>query len=278
VRGPTLAPVVSVALRVSYEGSAFSGYARQTGPDGRDRVRTVQGDLEHALELVYRRPVPTVCAGRTDAGVHAIGQVVGFELTPEEFAERPLDRLVFNIDGICDDGLEVTAACRAREGFSPRFDAVSREYRYRLVAGPVPPVFLAGHSWWVRRPLDEEAMRAAAAHLVGEHDFRSFCLAVSAEGRNTVREVRTIELLHEEHLGEGCLCVRVVGNAFLHNMVRILVGTLVEVGAGRRPSAWTADALAACDRAAAGPTAPAEGLTFWQVVYPAGAVSFPQRG
>ncbi len=111
-------------------------------------------------------------------------------------------------------------------------------------------------------------MREAAALLVGEHDFRSFCVTESAVGQRTVRRVDTVELLDEEHLGESCLMLRVVGNAFLHSMVRVIVGTLVEVGAGRRTPAWVGDVLAARTRSAAGPTAPAHGLTLWRVEYP----------
>jgi len=112
-------------------------------------------------------------------------------------------------------------------------------------------------------------MRTAAAHLLGERDFRSFCVTESAEGKRTVRRIDTIELAAEEHLGEECLVLRVVGNAFLHSMVRVVVGTLVEVGAVRRAAAWVATAREACDRTAAGPTAPAHGLTLWSVTYPA---------
>ncbi|TLM92029.1 MAG: tRNA pseudouridine(38-40) synthase TruA, partial [Actinobacteria bacterium] len=157
---------------------------------------------------------------------------------------------------------------RAREGFSARFDATGREYRYRLVPGRVPPLFLERFAWHTACDLDLHGMRDAALHLVGEHDFRSFCVAQSAEGQRTFRRVDTIELLEEEHLGERCVTVRVVGNAFLHSMVRVIVGTLVEVGSGRRQADWVAEALAACSREAAGPTAPAHGLTLHAVSYP----------
>jgi tRNA pseudouridine38-40 synthase len=110
-------------------------------------------------------------------------------------------------------------------------------------------------------------MREAAAHLVGEHDFRSFCVSGSAEGKRTIRRVVSIDIGEEEHLGERCVVVKVIGNAFLHSMVRVIVGTLVEVGVGRRESAWAKEALIAQDRRAAGPTAPAQGLTLWSVGY-----------
>lgn len=261
----------TVAVRLSYDGPSFSGYARQMGPDGVDRVHTVQGDLEHALQLVYRRPIATVCAGRTDAGVHARGQVVSFRLSSSEFEERSLERLAFNLNGITVDAMEVTGIQHVADGFSARFDAVNREYRYLIVPGKVPPVSLRGHSWWVPAVLDVAAMQEAAACLVGKHDFRSFCLATSGEGRNTVRDLVSVDITRQENLGEFCLCIRVSGNAFLHNMVRILVGTLVDVGVGRRAWGWAQEVLDACDRTAAGPTAPPEGLVFWEVVYPPGA-------
>ena len=151
---------------------------------------------------------------------------------------------------------------------SARFDAISREYRYRLVVGSVPPLFLACRAWHVTGELDVAAMRAGLECLVGEHDFRSFCTAESAEGKRTVRRIDSIEIFAEEQLGEESLVVRIVGNAFLHSMVRIIIGTLVEVGQGRKSPEWVAEALAAQAREAAGPTAPPHGLTLWAVEYP----------
>jgi len=249
----------TIALTVAYDGAPFAGFARQDGP------ATVQGSLESALATVLRRPVDTTCAGRTDAGVHALGQVVSFEALGDEPDDASLLR---SLNALVAERIVVRDVRHAREGFSARFDAVSREYRYRIATGSVRPLFTSPVAWWVKRELDVEAMRTGAALLVGEHDFRSFCVTESAEGKRTVRRVDSIDLAWEEHLGEGCLVVRVVGNAFLHSMVRAIVGTLVEVGAGRRKPDWVGEALAARDRAAAGPTAPACGLTLWRVEYP----------
>jgi tRNA pseudouridine38-40 synthase len=251
--------VGSIALIVSYDGAPFAGFARQPGR------ATVQGRLEEALRTALRREVETVGAGRTDAGVHALGQVISFEANGDE---PPLTSLARSVTALAGPGIVVSRARRARPGFSARFDAVSREYRYRLVPGSVPPLFLAPWAWHVPGELDLEAMRTAAAHLLGEHDFRSFCVADSAEDKNTVRRIDEIEISSEQQLGEGNLVVRVVGNAFLHSMIRIIVGSLVEVGTTRRDPAWLAEALAAEDRAAAGPTAPPQGLTLWAVEYP----------
>lgn len=249
-------PVLVVAL--AYDGAAFSGFARQPG------LRTVQGAIESALSTALRVPIEVVGAGRTDTGVHALGQVVSFPWADGVDAQA----LARSLNALVGEGISVSEIRRARPGFSARFDAVSREYRYRIATGPTPPLFTRHVTWWVKRSLDVEAMRAGAAHLVGEHDFRSFCVTESAEGRRTVRRVDTVELAEEEHLGERCLVVRVVGNAFLHSMVRTIVGTLVEVGTGRREPDWVREALAARTRTAAGPTAPAEGLTLWCVEYP----------
>lgn len=251
------------ALTVAYDGASFHGFARQPG------LVTVQGRIEEALATVMRREVETTGAGRTDAGVHALGQVVSFDTVAGEVTEPR--RLRRSLDALTGDGMVVREVRAARPGFSARFDATAREYRYRLVGGPVAPLFIGGYAWHVAHVLDVDAMRAGAAHLVGEHDFRSFCVAESAEGQRTVRRVEAVEIAEEIHLGEPCLTVRVVGNAFLHSMVRVIIGTLVEVGTGRREAAWVGDVLAARQRSAAGPTAPAYGLTLWRVSYPADA-------
>lgn len=255
-----------LALTVAYDGKPFAGFARQLGQ------LTVQGSLEAALSVALRREVEIAVAGRTDAGVHALGQVVSVPAIGDEPDDVALIR---SLNALVEPGIVVREIRHALPGFSARFSAVSREYRYRIVVGPVPPLFLAPVAWWVKSPLDVEAMRAAAALLVGEHDFRSFCVALSAEGKRTMRRVESIDFAEEEHLGERCLVVRVLGNAFLHSMVRVIVGTLVEVGAGRREPSWVAEVLAARERAAAGPTAPAHGLTLWGVEYPDEAWPLP---
>lgn len=252
----------ALVLTVAYDGADFAGFARQP------RQRTVQGELEQALSIWLKRPVEIVGAGRTDAGVHALGQVVSCPCGDPRVDDRALLR---SLNALAGDGIAVREVRRARAGFSARFDAVSREYRYRIVASPVVPLFLRHVTWWMPRTLDVDAMRDGAAYLLGEHDFRSFCVTESAEGKRTVRKIDLIEMAEEEHLGERCLTVRVIGNAFLHSMVRVIVGTLVEVGTGRREPGWVGEALSACERSAAGPTAPAHGLTLWSVEYPSDA-------
>ena len=256
------ADVHTVALELAYNGAPFCGFARQEGG-----LLTVQGELERALCLLYKREVETTCAGRTDAGVHALGQVVSFDVDEAELAARPLPALRRSLDALTHKAIVVREAREAPEGFSARFSAKSREYRYYIAQGAVRPLFLRDFSWHLSCELDVEAMRAGAAQLLGEHDFKSFCKVASAEGKRTVREVKEIELYREVVMGEEALVVRVVGNAFLHSMVRAIVGTLVAVGRGLREPSWVGEALAACDRRAAGETAPAQGLVFWKVNY-----------
>lgn len=249
----------TLAITVAYEGAQFAGFARQP------ELRTVQGALESALETVYGTVLHTVGAGRTDAGVHALAQVVSVDV-PD--AAPDTARLRRSLDALTGAGLVVSQVKRARAGFSARFDAVEREYRYRITAGSVAPLFLERFSWHVPAGIDLEAMREGAATLTGEHDFASFCVTESAKGKNTVRTVHALEVITEEHLGEECVTLRVVGNAFLHSMIRVIAGTLVEVGTGRRRPEWVAEALAAKTRSAAGPTAPPHGLVFHAVSYP----------
>lgn len=252
------APPVT-ALTVAYDGSAFHGFARQEG------LPTVQGRLEESLRTVLRREVVTVGAGRTDTGVHALGQVVSYDAAP---GDEDAPALLRAVGALAGPEIVVTGVRTAAPGFSARFDALAREYRYRLVPGPVAPLFLRRNAWWCKGTLDLAAMRAGAAHLVGEHDFRSFCVSDSAEGKRTVRDIELVEIEPACEMGEHCVVVRVVGRSFLHSMVRIVVGSLVEVGKGRREPDWIAGSLEACDRASAGPTAPPEGLTLWHVTYP----------
>lgn len=248
-----------IVLSVSYDGTNLSGFARQPDCD------TVQGRIETALATILRTSVDTTGAGRTDAGVHALGQVVTFEATG---AEPDPHALLRSLTALCGPEVVVTGVRRAAPGFSARFSAIGREYRYRIVPGPVAPLFLKRFAWSTPAALDLAAMREAASYLLGEHDFKSFCVAESAVGKPTMRRVEAIEITPAVEMGEHCIIVRIVGNAFLHSMVRIIVGSLVEVGRGKRPAVWMREALEACDRSAAGPTAPPEGLTLWHVDYP----------
>lgn len=259
----------TMVLRLGYDGEAYSGFAVQ---EKQKHVRTVAGELLGALRVLLRRDVELTCAGRTDAGVHARSQYVSFPVTDKEDGEIQASRLIRSLGAVLPDDIRVFEVLRAQKGFSARFDATARRYRYRIATGPVGPLFASDWVWWIRSaqaaPLDVDAMNAAAQLLVGEHDFKSFCKAQSAVGKPTCRFVESAGFDRECVLGEDVLVFDIVGNAFLHSMVRTIVGTLVEVGAGRRPPCWVAEVLLACDRGAAGPCAPAKGLTFWDVRYP----------
>lgn len=259
---------MQLVLNLSYQGKPFHGFARLP------EMYTVQGELESALSQIFRRPILTVCAGRTDAGVHARDQYVNFELLPEEYEQIIQDsarfsrKLLSSCHALLPEEIVIRAIYVADDEFSARFSACSRLYRYRIKMGPTRPLYTAQFVSWHQGELDVEAMREAACYLVGEHDFASFCKARSAEGKNTVRCVSRLEIFKEEAFGEELLCVEIQANAFLHSMVRTIVGSLIEVGVHRREPVWMAKVLQACSRQAAGPNAPACGLSLWKVEYP----------
>lgn len=255
----------TLVIRIGYRGAGFAGFAEQPS------VRTVAGELRRALETALRRPCELTCAGRTDAGVHAIAQYVSVPVTEAELG-LPGERLMRSLVALTPDDLSVQAILRAPAGFSARFDAISRSYRYRIAASQARPVLAWEHSWWYRGALDVDAMAEAARPLLGEHDFKSFCKASSAEGKPTSRYVGALDVGCVREAGEELVAIDVTGNAFLHNMVRTIAGSLVEVGRGHRAPGWIEGVLAARDRAAAGPCAPAKGLTFVGVAYPEGVL------
>lgn len=239
-------------LDVAYDGSGFHGFARQPG------LRTVQGVLEEALGNLIGEAVETTGAGRTDAGVHARGQVVSFTVAD------PLDpdRAVRALNGMAGPEVAVTGCAPVPDGWSARFSATWRSYRYRVVTGPAADPLLRHSTWHVEHALDLGAMSEAAACFVGEHDFASFCRR--AEGRSTVRDVREARWSAADG---GMLVFAVTAGSFCHQMVRSLTGWCVDVGRGRRPASGTAAVLDARDRAAAGTVAPPHGLVLWEVGY-----------
>lgn len=252
---------VVVAMRLSYRGDPFCGFAKQPGQ------LTVQGSVEEALSKVFRHPVETVCAGRTDSGVHARGQWVSFSLTAKEWNERSEYKILKSLNALTHEDISVREIVRKDLDFSARFSARTREYRYFICTDQPRPLLMRDFSWHLGKELDLEAMRKAASYLIGEHDFRSFCMAASAEGKTTNRNVVSIDIEPCQMWGENLVVITVVGNAFLHSMVRTIVGTLVMVGRGKRSPEWVADVLEARNRSAAGENAPAAGLVFWKVNY-----------
>jgi tRNA pseudouridine38-40 synthase len=250
---------VRLRLDVAYDGAEFRGWAAQRG------LRTVEGELSAALVTVLRLPsVALTCAGRTDAGVHARGQVVHVDLEDLPGGPTPLVR---RLNGILAPDLRVRRAVEAPAGFDARFSAVWRRYAYRVADHPaaVDPL-VRGHVLTWPRPVDVAAMAEASERLVGLHDFASFCKR--REGATTVR---TLLDLAWDRRPDGVVEAGVRADAFCHSMVRSLVGCLLAVGEGRRPAGWPAEVLEAGKRDPAVTVAPAHGLTLEEVGYPADA-------
>jgi len=242
-----------IKLTVEYQGTHYVGW--QVQPNG----VSIQARLMDAVERLLGERVPVDAAGRTDAGVHATGQVVC--LSTERVL--PLKAYWMGLNSLLPEDIAVVRAEEVPAAFDPRRWSLGKRYRYRLSNRPSRSPLLRATHWEVFTPLDVEAARRGAAHLLGRHDFSSF-RASDCQAAHAVREVRRVDV-HGERGGE--LSITVEGTAFLKHMVRNLVGTLVEVGKGRRPADWVADVLAARDRKRAGPTAPAHGLVLEEVFY-----------
>jgi tRNA pseudouridine38-40 synthase len=242
----------NIKLTLCYDGTDFHGWQRQPG------LRTVQQVLESALEELTGSPTIVTVSGRTDAGVHALGQVVNFltasSHSPETFV-RALNALV-------PHDLRVLEAEERPQAFHATLDAQSKRYRYVIDNGPIASPFQLRHSWHVHRPLDEAAMHHGGRLLVGRHDFHSF----ETDWPNRTSSVRTVLDLAVERSG-AFVTIEVEADGFLYNMVRSIAGTLMLVGAGKYPPAWVSEVLAAQSRAAAGPTAPPQGLFLVKIHY-----------
>ncbi|MGC9495479.1 tRNA pseudouridine(38-40) synthase TruA [Streptomyces sp. WG7] len=253
---------VRVRLDLSYDGTEFSGWAKQAG--GR---RTVQGEIEDALRTVTRSrdTYELTVAGRTDAGVHARGQVAHVDLPREVWAEHHA-KLLKRLAGRLSRDVRVWALREAPSGFNARFSAVWRRYAYRVTDNPggVDPL-LRGHVLWHDWPLDVDAMNEAARGLLGEHDFAAYCK--KREGATTIRTLQELSLVRGED--DGIITATVRADAFCHNMVRSLIGALLFVGDGHRPPDWPAKVLAAGVRDSAVHVVRPHGLTLEEVGYPA---------
>lgn len=245
----------NIKLVIAYNGAAYHGWQRQLEP-----LDTVQQRIEHVAATVMKHPVTVHGAGRTDAGVHAAGQVANFHTT--NFSV-PLVGLRRAMNSRLPRDIAILSAEHVPDSFHASMSAIGKTYRYRIWPSPVKPVELAGQVYHYWRPLDSGAMAAGAARLVGTHDFRGF--ATSAERReDTVRTIYRCETADEG----GEITITVQGNGFLYNMVRNIVGTLVEIGRGRWEPSRIDLVLEARDRRLAGPTAPPDGLTMVCVHYP----------
>jgi tRNA pseudouridine38-40 synthase len=246
---------VRLRIDLAYDGTDFHGWAAQPG------LRTVQGELSAAIATVLRVPsVELVCAGRTDAGVHARGQVVHLDVA----GDTDLERLPRRVNGVLPPDVRVRRAAVAADGFDARFSALWRRYAYRIADRPelVDPLTRSHVLAWPRA-LDHDAMNAAAAPLTGLQDFASYCK--QREGATTIR---TVHELRWDRTHGGLLVATVRADAFCHSMVRALVGGLVAIGEGRRPVGWAGEVLDARRRDPAVPVARAHGLTLEEVAYP----------
>lgn len=244
-----------VALAVEYKGSDYHGF--QTQPNG---VKTVQQALEKALSIVANEPITLVCAGRTDAGVHATNQVIHFDT----LAKRPAKAWVMGTRPHLPDTVGVKWAQNVEPYFHARFSALNRTYRYLISDAKTSSALLHDQVTWSSRPLDITKMREGASFLVGKHDFTSF-RATQCQAKSPVRHIQYLHLVRRGDL----IVLEVQANAFLHHMVRNIVGVLLAVGAGDKPPAWVGEVLSARSRSAGGVTARPNGLYLVSVDFPA---------
>lgn len=245
--------MIRMKFTIAYDGNGFSGFQVQP------KERTVQGEFERALSKVHKGESITIYgSGRTDSDVHAVGQVIHFD-TP---LSLPGERWIRALRTFLPDDIAIKKVEKVSDDFHARFSATQKEYRYRVLLGEHHDVFRRAYTHHYRFPLNIEKIKEAAVHLVGTHDFTSFC-SIKTNTDNKVRTIHTIEVLEEKDE----LIFRFVGNSFLYNMVRILVGTLLEVGRNRKKPEDILAILEAKNRSMAGKTAPGHGLYLWEVQY-----------
>jgi tRNA pseudouridine38-40 synthase len=256
-------------LTLAYDGGAYAGW--QVQPD----KPTVQGTFEATWQRLTQESLRVTAAGRTDAGVHALGQVVGLS-TETRLANEDLHR---GLNALLPNDIAVCTIDDAREGFHATYDAVGKRYRYQIHNDRAPSVFSRNYAWHYPQPLNSDAMHAAGQGLLGRHDFSSFETAGS-ERPDSIRTINELTVARQSsHLAPreeiqlaerdeyNRITIDVAGDGFLYNMVRTIVGTLVEVGVGKRDMSWPAEVLAATDRRRAGQTAPPHGLFLVEVNY-----------
>lgn len=253
---PTLNPksgFFRLKIEISYDGTNYAGWAKQ--PD----QRTIQGEIEAALSKVINAPIETMPAGRTDAGVHALSQIIHTDL-PESFND--IENLAFKLNRILDADIRVLNCVRAEEGFHARFSPTSRVYEYKIADGlaVIPPLKRLDTAPWYRH-IDENLMNEACKELLGKHDFKAFCK--QRDDQNTIRTLMDFSWSRRD----GILVARVEANAFCYSMVRNLVGAAVCVGEGRYPKEWILKVLNEQERVSDSYVFPANGLTLVEIKY-----------
>lgn len=242
-----------VKLIVAYDGTHYQGWQIQKNGE------TIESVLNRALYSLTGEEIHVAGASRTDAGVHAMGNVAVFDTS----VRMPADKFVYALNQRLPEDIRVQDSCEVPMDFHPRFQDSVKTYEYRILNRDFPLPAYRLNTYFTYRPLDEKRMQQAADHLVGEHDFQSFC-AAGAQVKTTVRTIYEVNVKREGEL----ITIRITGNGFLYNMVRIIAGTLMKVGQGEWEPEAVQEILEAKDRMKAGPTAPAKGLTLMKISYP----------
>lgn len=241
---------MNIIIKIEYDGSSYAGWQKQ--PD----LKTIQGKIEEAIQKVTGENIEIFGSGRTDAGVHALGQVANFEIE----SKIPAEKFKFAINQHLPEDIRVLSSEKTIEGFHARFSAKRKTYLYRILTGEVKRPFERNIAYFVKGSLDIEKMRSGAIHFIGEHDFSAF-KSEGSSARDFVRKIYSLEVIRRGDIIEIEIC----GNGFLYNMVRIISGTLIEIGKGRVLDIPAI--LSSKDRSLAGPTAPAHGLFLKEVIY-----------
>ena len=249
-----------IALLIEYDGSQFCGMQYQRNSS------SVQGELENALHVLYGYEIRISSSGRTDTGVHAIGQVVHYD----DYGELSLGRILTGLNGITNRAVSIRNAYLVSCDFHSRFHAISREYLYKIYNNPVPSPFINNRAMWMPKYCDTDFIKEFCSYLIGEHDFKSFCKTVSAE-KPTVRTISEINVTKHDDL----IQLKIKGRSFLHNMIRIIVGTIDYFNKNSIKPSKIVDILDARDRKAAGPTASASGLYLAKIEYKPSLDSYP---
>lgn len=276
VERPHIPPIQKYAALISYVGTRFHGWQKQLGP-GAGAGTSIQATIEAALlQITSEERVYLVGSGRTDSGVHASGQVIHFSVTRKVWEPRIL---LNALNTVLPPVIRVLAVRPVTMDFHAQRSATHKQYSYYFQQGPAPLPYVEPFAWWIRKKLNLEAMQDGLNHLVGEKDFLAFRAAGAHVGKTTVRKIleaqiswdpvpfpQTASILHDP--GLGLIRVRLVGTGFLKQMVRSIVGTLLEVGEGRRPSSCFQEIMETKDRKLVGPTAPGKGLWLEKVWYP----------